>query len=159
MGWEQYVFPYFPPAFAIYLLWISDLGKAHLDNEVKLADKVIPKQPTRDFVRNLAAGWSSKVGFFNASFASLFSALSVFSSTQSYGWLGVTVAVLLVVMIPMHLKLWGIHLDQVEASKITYLRLDLSPGRWCKVVLTLLNVLLLVAVLVNQIIKASASAT
>jgi hypothetical protein len=158
MGWEQYAFPYFPPAFAIYLLWIGDLAKTHLRREVDRAaeKKVIDGQPRTDFVRNLAAGWSSKIGFFNASFATLISALSIFSSTQNYGALGITVLVLLLIMLPMHLQLWGMSLDEVEAAK--YPRLGISPGRLCKILLTILNVLLILAIVVNQLIKAHSGA-
>jgi hypothetical protein len=160
MRWEAVnVFAFFPPLLAIFQLAISSLTKGFLRRRVQ--DFVAGKRglgAKEDVIRNIAAGWATLQGFFTTLFAALFSVFSIYSRTKSFEWTVLTLAILLLVFIPMFWWLLKYQLDEVEALQVSP-RWAITPGRVCKWVLLGVNVLLLAAIAVSQQLSPPAPAS
>ena len=151
MTWEKYVFPYFPPLFAIYLLFSSDVVKAVLRRQVDQAADRGVWGDRANFAYNWCAGWASKVSFFSSMFAASFSLFSIYASSQSYAGVVIALAILLPILFRM---MW--FLQQYEPDEIEVLswRRNWTPAKLCKWVLVGVNVGLMLAILANQLIVA-----
>jgi hypothetical protein len=149
VSWDKVnVFAYFPSLFAIYLLFISSLAKGYLTKQVTHATTrgAIPTAQA-NFVRNLAAGWSAQLGFFSSTLSACFSAFSIFSSAENFKGAGLTVIVLLFIFAGMFWYVVSHEPDEMEANTGLW---GWSPAKVCRYVLLAVNVVLLVAVTVNQ---------
>ena len=141
-------FAFFPPLFAIYLLFISGLASGYLAEQVRRA--IIDRHAAghEDFVRNLASGWAAQLGFVNAILASFFSAFSIWSASGSYAGVAVTVAVLLIVFATMLWYIFRYEPDQIVSVNSRWF--GITPAMTCKIVLAFINVLLIIAIAVSQ---------
>jgi len=141
-------FAFLPSLFAIYLLSISGLASGYLAVQVKRAIVDRGAAGHEDFVRNVASGWAAQLGFVNAVLASIFSAFSIWSTSRSYEGITWTVVVLLIVFVTM---LWYVFRHEPdEIVSTTSKRLGITPAMTCKIVLTFINVLLIIAIAVSQ---------
>jgi hypothetical protein len=141
-------FPFFPPLFSIYLLFISSLAKGYLNYQIKRAADRGAVKGHEVFVFNTASGWATQLGFVNAMLASFFSTISVWSTSGSFGGVTLTVALLLLVFAPMLWFIFSKEPDQIESDRARKGRF--TPAQVCKVVLVLVNVSLIAAIATNQ---------
>ena len=149
MDWNKVNwFTFFPPLFSIYLLFISGVMGAFLAGRVKQAAGRGAAAAHEDFIRNTASGWAAQLGFMNAMLASFVSTISVWSASGSFAGLAVTFFVLLLVFAPMLWYVLSHEPDQIVATKLSWAKI--SPATFCKLVLLLVNVGLIVAIAWGQ---------
>jgi hypothetical protein len=141
-------FAFFPPLLSIYLLFISSLAKFYLNGQIQ---RIVDRNVLRgheDFVRNIASGWAAQLGFFNAMFASFFSTMSVWATSRSFGGIVLTLALLLLIFAPMVWYIFSHEPDQIESVRSVTGKF--APASACRAVLLLVNIILIVAIAINQ---------
>ena len=142
-------FLYLPPLLSIYLLLISDISAFHFKN--KLANFVNGKAHFKDFkdvIEYITLDWSTRLSFFNSMIAALISSLSIFSRTEDYRALGVTIVLLLVIFIPMWWWIDGHDIDDLSA--VVTRRFHIKHGKLCRYVLYVVNIALIAAIYYSQ---------
>jgi hypothetical protein len=142
-------FAFFPPLFSIYLLFISGLIRGYLRGQVRRAADRGAVTGHEDFVRNVASGWATQLGFINAMLASLVSTISVWSASRSFEGVTLTIILLLLIFAPMLWYIFSHEPDQIESIKFGW-RGKFTPAKVCKIVLLLVNVGLVGAIATSQ---------
>lgn len=142
-------FAFLPQLLSIYLILLSPLIGGYLKAQVTRAVQRKVLTLHEDFVLSLASGWGALLGFMGAIFAALFSAMSIWSATRSFGGVVVTIVVLIAAFIPLMWYLFSQDLDQLKAMTIGP-RMRITPATLCRLVLLAVNLGLIVAVAISQ---------
>jgi hypothetical protein len=148
MTWMAYL----PPSFAIYLSLTSGVAGGYLKRSIERwisAGESRPGKTTasslagyEDVVANVARDWNARYGFVSAILASILSVITIFADTQNYSAATLMIIVLLAIFSPM---LWWIFsYDPDELVSVE--KFGLTVATWCKLILIVVNVLLLLCV-------------
>ncbi|HEX6746601.1 MAG TPA: hypothetical protein VF092_04840 [Longimicrobium sp.] len=141
-------FGFLPPLLSIYLLLVSGFTKRFLATRIQtFVAREEGLTNKKDVIRNVAAGWASLLGFFNALFAALLAPISIYSTSRSFGWLAATLILIVFTFIPMFWWVQSFDLDELQTGATLF---GWSPATLCKIVLIIVNLVLLAAIGINQ---------
>jgi len=131
------LYPYLPPAFAIYVLAVSAFTGMYARNLI-----------TDNVQRNIARDWEIRVGAITSMLSSLVALYSIFETSKSYAWLVGTSLVLVCVFLP--LLFWIISNKAGHLESVVTRRFSMRRSTLCAILLVLINLVLIWAIYENQ---------
>jgi hypothetical protein len=173
---EQGLYPYLPSLFSIYLILISDVAAGYLKSLVDdLANSAdlsaesegpAKRQQRRDLIQNVAWDWSTRLGFINSMIAAIISALAVFANApQYYDWaITTTLLFLIAIFTPMLYFVLSYRAGGLVVTKLKLFgkerklfgRWEITPARLCDIILIGVNIMLMSAIFLSQLLDTDA---
>jgi hypothetical protein len=151
--------PYLPNAFSIYLTLTGGAAGSYVATAIKkwidrgqddgkgnITPSPLKGQET--IVANVARDWVARYGFFTAFLSAIISILVICSNPVRYEAAVFGVLVLIFILSPM---LWNIFkLDPDEFVTLSDWWFQWTPARWCKILLVIVNILLILEIAGKQ---------
>ncbi len=153
MNW----FLYLPPVVSIVLVVSSGGANRYLEH---LSRNYYPQDKSLHDVRpvfvDIALDWAARVGIFNSMFTSLFACLAVYQGPQTFQFVLGTLAVLLIIFIPIFYWIISSEASQlVTERKWQILRWHLNGAELCNIILIVVNIILIIEIFIVQILPMS----
>lgn len=153
------ILAYAPNAFSIYLSLTGGAAGGYIERSIKRwvaageddGQGNITRSPLKGYevlIANVARDWAARYGFVSAFLSAIISVLVICSNPVRYEAAAGGIILLLILLGPM---LWNVFkLDPDELVTLTDWWFGWTPATWCKIILVVVNVLLMLEIAGKQ---------